>query len=88
MLIAAGADANDRDCNGNTPLHDAACYGRVKVLRMLIEHGANPDTVNKDGKTDLQAAEAILSYGDKAWWGDISGIKSCVDILRKHARTG
>ncbi|KAF8496224.1 hypothetical protein F5888DRAFT_1946627, partial [Russula emetica] len=41
LLIERGADPNTRDWNGVTPLHRASQSGRIEVVRLLIEHGAN-----------------------------------------------
>ncbi|CAN6658702.1 hypothetical protein TRVA0_031S00210 [Trichomonascus vanleenenianus] len=39
-LIEAGADVNDRDYAGNTAIHDAALKGHVKIVELLLDHGA------------------------------------------------
>ena len=31
----------------NTPLHRAALYGKVNAMKILLDHGANPNAVNK-----------------------------------------
>jgi hypothetical protein len=36
-----GADVDDRDCKGLTPLRAAAFYGRVDVARLLLDRGMN-----------------------------------------------
>ena len=36
-LLAAGADVNERDNLGGTPLHDAAWAGDKEVVAMLVE---------------------------------------------------
>eukprot|EP00438_Fugacium_kawagutii_P007857 Skav210122 [mRNA] locus=scaffold2194:192528:194704:+ [translate_table: standard] len=42
---------------GQTPLHWAAISGRAKVVRLLLEHRASPQTRdNFDGKTPLDEA--------------------------------
>jgi len=39
-LLARGADVNEKDNWGHTPLHEAARYGRTAIVRMLIDAGA------------------------------------------------
>ena len=33
--------------NNDTPLHRAALYGKVNAMKILLDHGANPNAVNK-----------------------------------------
>lgn len=43
LLLNAGAAANTKDSeNGATPLHDAVTTGHVEVVKVLLEHGADP----------------------------------------------
>jgi ankyrin repeat protein len=42
VLLDAGADVNARNAAGLTPLFNAAAHGEVRVLRRLIERGADP----------------------------------------------
>lgn len=57
--IAKGAVVNRKDQNGWTPLHWAAFKGRIKSVKLLIEHGAEIDAVDDAGYTPLHcAAEA------------------------------
>ena len=31
----------------DTPLHGAAGYGKVNAMKILLDHGANPNALNK-----------------------------------------
>lgn len=45
VLIDAGANIDDRggpECDGITPLHDAAACGHLEVMEMLLDNGASP----------------------------------------------
>lgn len=52
LLLEAGADINDRDRNGDTPLHYAAArqpHQDMQVLSWLVERGADPHAKNHKG---------------------------------------
>jgi len=57
MLLAAHADLNAQDTNGFTPLHllalSKAHYGQSEAAALLIEAGAKPDVLDKQGRTPL-----------------------------------
>jgi ankyrin repeat protein len=53
LLIAHGADPNSRTVNGSTALHQASKFGRIEIVRLLIEHGANVEVKNDEGETPL-----------------------------------
>ena len=56
-LLDAGADANQYDELGATPLHDAAWAGHAGVARLLIRHGADVNARHKEaGSTPLHYA--------------------------------
>jgi ankyrin repeat protein len=57
LLIKNGADVNNRDMCNTTPLHKAAHYGTVEILKLLIAKGAKIDATNCDGDTPLKIAE-------------------------------
>ena len=60
LLLANGADVHARDLAGNTPLHDAARAGQVRLMRKLIAHGAKVDAKNETGITPLHAAVGLI----------------------------
>jgi ankyrin repeat protein len=55
-LIDAGYGVNEADANGFTPLHFAAQSHALSVTRVLLEHGANIDALNKYGNSPLLVA--------------------------------
>nr|WP_246168647.1 ankyrin repeat domain-containing protein [Wolbachia endosymbiont of Ctenocephalides felis wCfeT] len=57
--MSEGANVNEKDENGRTPLHDATQYGELGVIGMvmlLIHNGANVNGGDNDGCTPLQLA--------------------------------
>src|SRR5262245_32947041 len=71
LLLAAGANVNDRAANGVSAIAMAAIMGRRDLLRLLVEQGANLDAA--DGgytallasvlRQDYEAAKVLLMHG-------------------------
>lgn len=64
---------NDKDNNGYTPIHAAASYGHIDLLRYLISKGGNINITDEDGDTPLHSVEdadvaRILVEEFKADW--------------------
>ncbi len=57
-LIAAGANVNAPDKDGNTPLIEAARRGHLSVVECLIEAESDTKGTDRDGKTALIEAAA------------------------------
>jgi uncharacterized protein len=67
VLIAAGTDVNkktlvgkptlcfmrDAYLKGETPLHRAAAYGNVTIIKMLLDAGADPSIKDANGDTPI-----------------------------------
>lgn len=56
--LAAGADVNAVDGQGQTALHVAAAHASVGAVQVLLSHGADPDAADAGGRTPLCAAAA------------------------------
>ncbi len=54
--IKRGDDINEKDSNGNTMLHVAAAYEQVEVAKILLDHGADIESVNNLDLTPLETA--------------------------------
>lgn len=49
LLLQAGADVNNRQVSGNTPLHTAAHIGDTATVEALLAHGADAGLRSDDG---------------------------------------
>lgn len=56
-LLNLGADPNERDPEGWTPLMCATMYGRADIVLLLIERGADVMARDPDGETALDIAK-------------------------------
>jgi ankyrin repeat protein len=56
MLLVRGADINEVDNEGRTPLYLAAMDGTLDVVALLIDKGARVATRAEDGRTPLHMA--------------------------------
>jgi ankyrin repeat protein len=56
LLIGNGANPNDNDRDGLTPLHHAAYEGHLGVVTTLIHSGASPGRLDREGQTALHMA--------------------------------
>ena len=57
-LIESGADVNQQDEQGWTPLNWAAGKGDIAVLKSLLNHGADVSRVGRDERTPYMIALA------------------------------
>jgi CubicO group peptidase (beta-lactamase class C family) len=55
-LIKAGADLNEKDAYGSTPLAIAATFGKTEAAKALIDAGADLTVTSNDGSTPLHIA--------------------------------
>ncbi len=60
-LLELGADINQRDHNGYTPLHHAAARGDTEMVQWLVDHGADVMVVSRKGQTTVDMANGPVS---------------------------
>ena len=63
QALALGANVNETNSSGDTPLIMAAYKGHVEIVRLLLESGADVLACNSGGWTPLKLAEG---YGGAA----------------------
>ena len=51
LLFFRGADLECQDINSYTALLTAVSYGQLKAMNKLLEQGASPDEVDREGKS-------------------------------------
>ena len=71
-LLKIGCEPNVEDNEGHTPLHYATLYRNCKIVKALLENGANVNCQSKDGLLtplhyaaedgDLEIAELLLQH--------------------------
>ena len=59
VLIEYGANVNQMNAAGQTPLILAAVGGHDELTKVLLEAGADPRTTNSHGQTALDIAKAM-----------------------------
>ncbi|EGW32946.1 ankyrin-repeat protein [Spathaspora passalidarum NRRL Y-27907] len=62
QYISTGVNtANDKDPNGYTPMHAAAAYGHINLIKYLVENGGNVNIQDNEGDTPLHHAEDLAT---------------------------
>ena len=85
-VLDAGADVNERDGSGNTPLHAVAYFGHDVAGRVLVERGA--DVLAKNAVGRLPAAVMALSADFAVECAPLIGLNtlSVDDVLQGRER--
>jgi ankyrin repeat protein len=82
-IAKVAQDLGDRTLNtGATPFMRAARSGDVAVMKLLLEHKADPKLANKNGLTALSVA-AGLNWSDKIKGSDdeaLEAVKLCAEL--------
>jgi len=77
ILLERGADINEKDEYGRTPLHHAATIGNAEVIKILIDSGADTRAGDNDGDKPADYAEAKGR-------NDIASMLRSIDLMDKH----
>lgn len=65
FLLKAGANVNGH-CSNGSPLHTACAYRRLRIVKVLLAHGANPRAREKDGHIPTHFSKLNGNRTDKA----------------------
>jgi ankyrin repeat protein len=65
QLVAAGADINERNDRGETPLHVATDHASLAVVKYLAENGARLDAKDNLKRTALDIASGVIRPGPR-----------------------
>ena len=84
LLLAAGADPNQRGTNDYTPLHMAVAQRSLSAVQTLLDGGADPDL-----RTRIDECETPLEMAESAGLADIAAtLKRRGQPLRRRLRSG
>jgi hypothetical protein len=61
LVEELGADVNQRDNDGYTPMHHAAARGDNELILYLVSKGADPKAVSRRGQTTVDMANGPVS---------------------------
>ena len=71
-MLAQGASLTLEDSHGRTPLSLAAINAKPALVAALLELGAQPDAVDKSGRTPMDAVQVLLGEAAEDWGGGAS----------------
>ncbi len=88
LLLAKGARCDMPDQAGKTPLYYAVDNDHERLIRLLVEHGANPRRENNDGVSPLQLAQTRLAELSKERKEERRRRQTLVEMLREAGKEG
>lgn len=78
LLLDYGANPNQTDCIGNTPLHLAAVTSKISVVTLLLKAGTDVLSSDRHGYNPLQLAQTKLRMLQNCHGSDMNKIKDQV----------
>lgn len=92
LLLEHGANPDQRDCLGNTPLHLAAVTSKIAVVTLLLKAGTNVLSSDERGRNPLQLAQTKLRLLQSCKGSDMNKIKdevqNVVSMLLAYLQRG
>lgn len=86
-LLESGADVNDPDEKGITPLKYASAEPQPEMLRLLLAHGASPNLADHRGFTPLHCVAGHGFYNEALEMASIL-IASGADVNQRSSELG
>jgi tankyrase len=83
LLIRNGADVNERDRVGVTPLHRAVRFRSPEAVRILLENGADPNAVDRRSRSS-PLHRAVTETGAPSTAGKSKQVEEIVKLLLAH----
>lgn len=83
QLIALGAQVNQANKRGETPLFKATAHFQVDVVRILLEAGADPNAKNLSGCGPLTKAAGANPYKEH----EITNAQEIIRLLEQYGAT-
>lgn len=83
LLIRHGADVNEIDKNGVTPLHRAVRFRSPAAVKVLLESGADPNAIDRRSRSS-PLHRAVTSTGAPATAGKSKQVEEIVGLLLAH----
>jgi cytohesin len=74
LLLDTGARVNSFDRFRNSPMHWAAWFNRLPVVRCLVENGGNYTLTNRDGYTPREMASVRRSVDIVQWFDRLKDV--------------
>ena len=63
-ILTRGVDVNHQDKDGDAAVHGAALYGNGRILKLLLDGGANPNVKNAIGRHGPNVGRRLRTRGD------------------------